>query len=106
MELGREPYQLEVKEATERELAIMAEISSSKKGKKVVNVASVDANSDDIVGLECRLDVFEQFIKTWEPKLQRWDSFIEELHEAEFASDEDEAGGKDVEVVDAGTAVK
>jgi hypothetical protein len=33
-------------------------------------------------------------MKTWELKLQRWDSFIEELHEAEFASDDNGEGGE------------
>lgn len=33
-ELGREPYQSEVMEATERELAILAEKSSGRKRKK------------------------------------------------------------------------
>jgi hypothetical protein len=27
---------------------------------------------------------------SWEPKLRKWDSFIEELHEAHFASDEED----------------
>jgi hypothetical protein len=29
-------------------------------------------------------------VKSWEPKLRKWDSFIEELHEAHFASDEED----------------
>jgi hypothetical protein len=32
------------------------------------------------------MDTFEKFMNWWNPKLNRWDSFIEELHEAEFAS--------------------
>ena len=44
---------------------------------------------EDIAILERQLDVYGTFMKTWEPKLQKWDSFIEELHKAEFASEDD-----------------
>jgi hypothetical protein len=61
--LGREPYQSIVKEATERELAIIAEKSSGRKGKKVATSRSYSTYSVDIVGLKRQLDVFEQIMK-------------------------------------------
>ena len=33
--------------------------------------------------------MYKEFVKLWGPKLQRWDSFIEELHNSEFASKEE-----------------
>jgi hypothetical protein len=90
MELGREPYQSEVKETTDRELALLAEKSTVKKGKREANAASSAMYKQDIAALERRLDSVDEFVKLWGPKLHRWDSFIEELHDAEFAKEEDE----------------
>jgi hypothetical protein len=81
-----------VKEATDKELAILAEKPTGRKGKKNDISASGTSDKDDITRLERRLDVYEAFMKVWEPKLQKWDSFIEELHEAQLASNDD--GGK------------
>jgi hypothetical protein len=92
-ELGREPYHLEVLEATKRELAILGKRSRARKGK--ATDASMNATyQQDIVGLRRRLDVYENFMKQWEPKLKKWDSFIEELHEAELASEGEGTEGK------------
>jgi hypothetical protein len=88
-ELGREPYHSEVIEATERELAALAQKSGRRKVRKETEVEFEDAYKDIIAGLERRMDNFDQFVKSWEPKLRKWDSFIEELHEAHFASDKE-----------------
>jgi hypothetical protein len=71
-------------------LALLAEKSTRKKGKREANLASSATYKQDIAALERRLDSFDEFVKLWGPKLQRWDSFIEELHDAEFAKEEEE----------------
>jgi hypothetical protein len=81
----------EVKEATERELAILVDKPTARKGKAEAAAKSFAAYMEEIAALERHLDIYEAFMKVWEPKLQRWDSFIEELHKAEIAS-EDEGG--------------
>lgn len=52
-----------MKEATEKELVIIAETSSGKKRKKVATSRSYHTYSVDIVGLKCQLDIFEQIMK-------------------------------------------
>lgn len=70
-ELGREPYQSEVNEATERELAIITKNSRRRKGKTPIPIGSSTAEIQSIVKLERKMDAFEEFRKFWEPMLQK-----------------------------------
>jgi hypothetical protein len=84
-----------VLEAIERKLAILAEKSSGRKGKKEARASSKATYVEEITGLQRRLDVYEEFIRVWEPKLKKWDSFIEELYQAKLASDDDGRKGEE-----------
>jgi hypothetical protein len=81
-------------EALERELVILADKSSSRKGKKEARASSTTTYVEEIARLQRRLDVYEEFIRVWEPKLKKWDSFIEELYKAEFVSNDDSTKGE------------
>jgi hypothetical protein len=40
------------------------------------------------------LDVYEEFMKVWELKLKKWDSYFEEQEHTEFASDSEGSKGE------------
>jgi hypothetical protein len=83
-----------VLEAIEKELAFLAEKTSGRKSKKEARTSSTANYVEEIAGLQRRLDMYEEFIRVWELKLKKWDSFIEELHKAKFASDDEGKGGE------------
>jgi hypothetical protein len=70
-------------------LAILAKKLGSWRGKMAANEESSISYKLSIVSLEKQMAIFDKFMKFWDPKLHKWDSFIEELHEAEFASEEE-----------------
>jgi hypothetical protein len=79
-------------------LVVLAEKASRRKGRKEAKVELADAYKESIASLERHLDDLEQFVKLYESKLRKWNSFIEELHKAHFVSnkegDEAETGTK------------
>jgi hypothetical protein len=75
-------------------LAILAEKSCARKVNTNAIVASSTTYKEEIAALHRRLDVYDQFVKVWEPKLLRWESLIEESYDAQFASDEGRGKGE------------
>jgi hypothetical protein len=69
-------------------LALLAENSGGWKRKSEIAAESSHSYKLIIDSLERRLQASEKFIKFWEPKLVKWDSLIEELHNAEFAPED------------------
>ena len=49
---------------------------------------------EEIAILERRLHVVKEFNKIWRLKLLKWDTFIEELHDVEFTSEEEAGKGQ------------
>ena len=86
-ELGREPYDSEVQEATERELAILGEKSSARKGKVQVKGACSATCEQEMVKIQRRLQAYEEFVKLWEPKLKKWDAYFDDNEETKSVSD-------------------
>jgi hypothetical protein len=70
-------------------LAIITENSGRRKRKTLIPIGSSTAENQNIVKLERKMDAFEEFRKFWEPMLQKWDSYIEEMQEAELASEDE-----------------
>ena len=85
--MGREPYHSEVQEATERELTLLAQKTSARKGKMQVRGSCSVTCEQEMAKIQKRLQKFEEFLKLWEPKLKQWDADYNAKDKSESASD-------------------
>ena len=92
--MGREPYQSKVMEATDSELAILVEKSSGRKGKKEMKGPCSVACEEEMAGMKRRLQLYEEFMMVWEPKLKKWDTYFLEQEEEDTTSDSEGSEGE------------
>ena len=83
MELGREPYQTELDDAVEKEIAAVVQKNEERKKRKgaqgAVNVDTA-VNKD----IEDRLLLLEDSIEKWDEKMDFMGSMLSKLYEAQF----------------------
>ena len=75
-------------------MAIITKNFERRKGKTPIPIGSSTAKNQSIVKLERKMDAFEEFRKFWEPMLQKWDSYIEEMQEAKLGLEDKGDGGE------------
>jgi hypothetical protein len=83
MELGREPYQTELNELVEKEIAAVVsknEERKRKKGKEATN----STRAADSTDLNERLLQVEDFMERWDEKLEVWGTMISKIYEDKF----------------------
>ena len=83
-----------MQEATERELALLTQKSSARKGKIQVRGACSMTCEQEIAKLQRRLDAYEEFVQLWEPKLKKWESMIDDRDESKSESGSEGNKGK------------
>lgn len=76
-----------MQEATQRELAILGEKSSARKGKVQVKGACSATCEHELAKIQRRLHAYEEFVKLWEPKLKKWDAYFDDKDETKSVSD-------------------
>lgn len=84
-------------EATERELAVLAQKTTARKGKIQVRGACSVSCEEEMAKMKKRLQKFEEFLKLWEPRLKQWDAdYNAAKDESESASDSKDSRGNPI----------
>jgi hypothetical protein len=95
MDLGREPYQIEVDELVEKEIAAVMLKNKDRKKRKGKEVAqpSTTPSSNDV---EERLLLLEDFVEKWEEKLEVWGRMLSRMYASQFKNQDSQVAGDHV----------
>ena len=87
MQLGREPYQTEVDDAVEKEIAAVILKNEERKKKKGVD-DSGDVQTAAMKDMQERLLLLEDSIEKFDDRMDEWGSMLSKLYEAQFGKNE------------------
>ena len=84
LDLGREPYQIELDEAVEKEIAAVLLKNEERKKKKRNDVAMAPLNSAVNKEFEDRILLMEDTVEKWEERMDDFGSMLSKMYEAQF----------------------
>ena len=86
MQLGREPFQTELDDAVEKEIAAVVLKNEERKKRKGID-GGVSVHTASKKDIEDRLLMIEDSIEKWDEKMGIWGSMLSKLYQAKFRKD-------------------
>jgi hypothetical protein len=86
MELKREPHVSELEEAVDREIAIVEARNAARKQKRAATQIDSENENDKSIS-DSRWKTIQDFIKKWEPKLEKWNDLMGRIEFEEVVLD-------------------